>query len=173
MQARKQAIKQASREASRQARKQASRQGSRQACNHASKQALGRHSVGAMPWRGLFSRNLYYPMSKVCIECGEPLPSSVTKLYLERLFKKTKIQLEACSVRAVWRRVWQVSRVRGHAPSPRRGPPEQVSSQTSPDQWGPLRRHPEGVFAHFDHRCLLQVCNQKFYSNLQRMNTEP
>ena len=39
-------------------------------------------------------------MSKVCIECGEPLPSSVTKLYHERLFKKTKIlklvQCERC-----------------------------------------------------------------------------
>ena len=39
-------------------------------------------------------------MSKVCIECGEPLPPSVTKLYHERLFKKTKIlklvQCERC-----------------------------------------------------------------------------
>ena len=39
-------------------------------------------------------------MSKVCIECGEPLPASVTKLYHERLFKKTKIlklvQCERC-----------------------------------------------------------------------------
>ena len=39
-------------------------------------------------------------MSKVCIECGEPLSASVTKLYHERLFKKTKIlklvQCERC-----------------------------------------------------------------------------
>ena len=49
-----QASRHASRQASRQVRKQASRQGSRQVNKYASKQALGRHSVGAMPWRGLF-----------------------------------------------------------------------------------------------------------------------
>ena len=30
-------------------------------------------------------------MTKVCIECRQPLPPGVTKLYHERLFKKTKI----------------------------------------------------------------------------------
>ena len=39
-------------------------------------------------------------MSKVCIECGRRLPSDVTQLYHEKLFKKTKIlkllQCEVC-----------------------------------------------------------------------------
>ena len=40
-------------QAGKQADKQARKQASKQASNHASKHALGRHSVGAMPWRGL------------------------------------------------------------------------------------------------------------------------
>ncbi len=34
------------------------KQGSKQARRQAGKQALGRHSVGAMPWRGLFRLGL-------------------------------------------------------------------------------------------------------------------
>ena len=56
-QASKHASMQAGRQAGRQAGKQAGRQADRKAGKLAGRQALGRHSVGATPWRGLFIDN--------------------------------------------------------------------------------------------------------------------
>ena len=45
-------------QAGNQAGKQASKEAGRQVGEQVSRQALGKHSVGAMPWRGLLFRGL-------------------------------------------------------------------------------------------------------------------
>ena len=48
----------------RRASKQASKQAGRQACKQGRRQAVGVHSVGAMPWRGLFFYFIIYKIDK-------------------------------------------------------------------------------------------------------------
>ena len=57
----KQASRKASKQASKQVSKQVSKQAGRQASRQGSRQALRGHSVGAMPWRGLFKLVVTFP----------------------------------------------------------------------------------------------------------------